>query len=75
MERIQQKPAQSVTANISYAQMVSTPSTLIENQIAPQVPIQQHKENNELRINDILVALINVTQTIANITVRTDKLS
>jgi len=42
--------------------------------IAPQVSVQQPKKNNEPRLNDILVALTNVTQTLANITARMDKL-
>lgn len=54
--------------------MASTPSTSKDNQIAPQVSVQQPKENNEPRLNDILVALTNVTQTLANITARMDKL-
>ena len=74
VQRIQQKPAQPVTTNISYAHMASTPSTSKNNQIAPQVSVQQPKENNEHRLNDILVALTNVTQTLANITARMDKL-
>lgn len=63
-----------MTTNISYAQMASTPSTPKDNQIAPQVSVQQPKENNEPRLNDILIALTNVTQTLANITARMDKL-
>jgi len=54
--------------------MTSTPSTSKYNQIAPQVSVQQPKENNEPRLNDILVALTNVTQTLANITARMGKL-
>jgi len=54
--------------------MASTPSTSKNNQTAPQVPVQQPKENNEPRLNDILVALTNVTQTLANITARMDEL-
>jgi len=61
VQRIQQKPAQPVTIDISNAQMVSTASTPKDNQIAPQVSVQQPKENNEPRLNDILVALTNVT--------------
>jgi len=32
--------------------------------------IKQRKENNDPRLNDILVTLTNVTQTLVNITVR-----
>lgn len=74
VQRIQQKSTQHVTANVSYAQMASTSSTSRVNQTAPQTSIQQPKEIIEPRLNDFLVALTNVTQTLANITARMDKL-
>ncbi len=54
--------------------MASTSSTSRVNQTAPQTSIQQPKEIIEPRLNDFLVALTNVTQTLANITARMDKL-
>lgn len=74
VQRIQQKPAQPVTANISYAQIASTSSTPRDNQVAPQMSIQQPKENADSRLNEILAALTNVTQALSNITTRLDKL-
>ncbi|VVC26615.1 Endonuclease/exonuclease/phosphatase, partial [Cinara cedri] len=61
---IQQKP---VTANVSYAQIAST------SKVDPKSP--QPKGNKEsITLNDILVALTNITQTLTNITSRMDKL-
>jgi len=74
VQRMRQKPAQPVTTNISYAQMASTSNASRDNQPVPQISIQQPKENNDPRLNDILVALTNVTQTLVNITARMDKL-
>jgi len=74
VQRIQQKSTQNVTENVSYAQIASTSSTSKVHQTASQTSIQQPKEHIDPRLNDILVALTNVTQTLANITVRMDKL-
>jgi len=74
VRRMQQKPAQPVTTNISYAQMASTSSASRDNQSVPQMSIQQPMENNDPRLSDILVALTNITQTLVNITARMDKL-
>ncbi|KAL4141592.1 hypothetical protein QTP88_004208 [Uroleucon formosanum] len=53
--------------------MASTPSTSRDDHRVHQTSTQQPKENNDLRLNDILVALTNVTQTLANITARMGK--
>jgi len=71
---MQQKPAQPVTTDILYTQMASISSASRDNQLIPQMAIQQPKENNNPRFNDILVALTNVIQTLVNITARMDKL-
>ncbi|VVC44906.1 Hypothetical protein CINCED_3A003769 [Cinara cedri] len=64
MQRIQQKP---VTANVSYVQIAST------SKVDPKT--SKPKGNEELiTLNDILVELTNVTQTLANITAIMDKL-
>ncbi|KAL4132585.1 hypothetical protein QTP88_009709 [Uroleucon formosanum] len=70
VQRVKQKPSRPVTTNISYVQMASTSSASRDNQSVPQMSIQQPKENNDPRLNDILVVLTNVTQTLVNITAR-----
>lgn len=67
MQRIQQKPAKPITANVSYVQMASTSK-------AHQTKSQTSKENEESTNNDFIVTLPNVTQTLANITASMDKL-
>jgi len=74
VQRMHKKPAQPVTTNILYSQMASTSSTSRDKQSVPHTSMQQSEENNDPRLNVVLVALANVTQTLVSITARMDTL-
>jgi hypothetical protein len=71
VERIQQKIANKVTTDKTYAQMASTSSTHQVQQT--KKPLQQQQENNT-SLKEVLLALANITTILAKVTSRLDRL-
>lgn len=71
VQRIQQKPAKTVTATTYFAQITSTPNINITPQTFNQQ--QQTNVNNPLLV-DILSAITNITISLENVTSRLDRL-
>lgn len=71
VQRIQQKPAKTVTASTSYAQMASSTA----NNATPKTSKQQQQTSeNDSTLADILSALTNITKSLVNVTSRLDRL-